>query len=216
MKKALFIASGIGLLLVFIAATLYYTAEKADQAGQLAQNNSASLAREHAPSKGDPAAKVTIVEFLDPACETCRRFYPFVQDLMAANPGRIRVALRYTPFHENSDQAVALLVAAELQGKHWQTLEALLNNQDDWVANHVVQPDRLWRHVEGLGLDMDRLRADMAAPETARRIALDMDDARALEVTKTPSFFVNGQPLARFGYEELKTLVDEAVADAYR
>lgn len=216
MKKALFIASGIVLLLVFMAATLYYKAEKGEQAGQLAQSNASSLSREHAPSKGDPAAKVSIVEFLDPACETCRRFYPFVKDLMAANPGKIRLALRYTPFHENSEQAVALLIAADRQGKHWQALEALLENQDDWVAHHVVQPDRIWRHIEGLGLDMDRLRADMAAPETARRIALDMDDARALEVTKTPSFFVNGKPLAQFGYEELKTLVDEAVADAYR
>lgn len=216
MKKALFIASGIVLLLVFMAATLYYKAEKGEQAGQLAQSNASSLSREHAPSKGDPAARVSIVEFLDPACETCRRFYPFVKDLMAANPGKIRLALRYTPFHENSEQAVALLIAADRQGKHWQALEVLLENQDDWVAHHVVQPDRIWRHIEGLGLDMDRLRADIAAPETARRIALDMDDARALEVTKTPSFFVNGKPLAQFGYEELKTLVDEAVADAYR
>lgn len=215
MKKALFIATGVALLLAFLAATLFHNAEKADQAEQLAERNRSGLVREHSPALGLTNARVRIVEFLDPACETCRRFYPFVKDMLTAQPERIHLTLRYAPFHQNSDQVVALLMAAEKQGKHWETLEALLNSQDDWVEHHAARPDKVWRHVEGLGLDLALLKQDMASPEIAQRIAQDLADARTLNVTKTPEYFVNGKPLPSFGYEPLKQLVDEALASAY-
>jgi len=79
-----------------------------------------------------------------------------------------------------------------------------------------VQPEQVWRHVEGLGLDLAQLRSDMDAPEIARLIAQDLEDANALNVTQTPEFFVNGKPLPSFGYEPLKKLVDEALASEYR
>jgi protein-disulfide isomerase len=109
-----------------------------------------------------------------------------------------------------------LLLAADKQGLHWETLEALLNNQDDWVDHHVVQPERIWRHVEGIGLDLAKLREDMKAPEIAARIAQDMADAKSLNVSKTPDFFVNGKPLPSFGEEPLRQLVDEALAASSR
>jgi protein-disulfide isomerase len=78
-----------------------------------------------------------------------------------------------------------------------------------------VRVEKVWRHVEGLGLDMARLRQDMGSPEIARDMAQDLADARSLGVTKTPEYFVNGKPLPSFGYEPLKDLVDEALASAY-
>jgi len=74
----------------------------------------------------------------------------------------------------------------------------------------------VWRHLEGLGLNLGQMRADMVAPEIARVIAQDLDDARVLNVTKTPEFFVNGKPLPTFGYEPLKALVDEALTSTKR
>lgn len=216
MKKTLFIAAAVVLLLVFVAGGLYYRAERTEQAEQLAQQNPAALVREHSRVLGQASARVEIVEFLDPACETCRRFYPFVKDMLATHPERIRLVLRYAPFHKNADYVVALLEAAGKQGKYWETLEALLAVQDDWVLHHAVQPERVWQHAEGLGLDLERLQNDMKAPEIARLIAQDLDDARVLNVTQTPEFFVNGKPLPSFGYEPLKKLVDEALESAYR
>lgn len=215
MKKTLFVSAGVVLLLVFLAATLFYNAEKADQAELLAEQNRSGLVREHSPALGQTNARVRIVEFLDPACETCRRFYPFVKDMLIAHPERIHLTLRYAPFHQNSDQVVALLMAADKQGRHWETLEALLNSQGDWVEHHAVQPEKVWRHVEGLGLDLAQLKQDMASPEIAQRIAQDLADARSLNVTKTPEYFVNGKPLPSFGREPLKQLVDDALASAY-
>ena len=215
MKKTLFIAAAAVLLLAFLGATLYYTQERGDEAQRHASQNQAALERPHAPTLGPTRAKVRIVEFLDPACETCRRFYPFVKDMLIAHPEEIHLTLRYAPFHQGSDQVVALLMAAQKQGRHWEALEALLNTQNDWVAHHVVQPDRVWPHLEGLGLDLAQLRRDAADPEIARLIAQDLADAQTLNVTKTPEFFVDGQPLPSFGYEQLKEMVDAALARAY-
>lgn len=216
MKKTLFITAAVILLLAFVGGAIFYGTQKTEQAGQLADENKSALVREHSPTLGHADARVEIVEFIDPACGTCRDFYPLVKEMLAAHPDRIRLVLRYAPFHQNADYVVALVEAAGKQGKYWETLEALLAAQGDWVMNHAVQPERVWRHVEGLGLDLTQLRSDMDAPEIARLIAQDLEDVNALKITQTPEFFVNGKPLPSFGYEPLKKLVDEALASEYR
>ena len=86
----------------------------------------AILTRFHSPTFGDPAAKVEIVEFFDPACEACRAMYPFVKKLLAEHSGRVRLTLRYVPFHKGADEIVTLLEAARRLGKEPQALEVLI------------------------------------------------------------------------------------------
>ena len=210
--KTLFIVALVGLLLAFVIGTLLYTVQKEDQSVQLAEANSAALVRMHSPTLGKVDAPVVIVEFLDPACETCRDFYPRVKEMLAANPDRIRLVLRYAPFHNGSDKVVAVLEAARKQGKFWPALEALLATQADWAPHHTAQVDLVWAHLDGLGLNLEQLRADMMAPEIALLIAQDLADAKSLNVTMTPEFFVNGKPLPSFGLEQLKALVNEALS----
>lgn len=215
-RKTLFIGAAILLLLVFLIGTLVYKSERIDQSAQLAERNRANLTRMHSPALGKPDAPVVIVEFFDPACETCREFYPLVKKMMAADRERIRLVLRYAPFHKGSDKVVAVLEAARKQGKFWPTLEALFASQADWAPHHTPQVALVWPHLEGLGLNLEQLKADMTAPEIAQVIAQDLDDARALNVTKTPEYFVNGRPLPSFGYDQLKKLVDEALNEGPR
>lgn len=210
-RSTIFAVSAVFLLLVFVLATLVV---KGGAGGGEAKRT--LLVRPHSPVFGAADAPVEIVEFLDPACGTCRAFYPLVKDMMAANPGRIRVVLRWTPLHKGSDQVVAALEGARRQGKLQPALEALLANQASWVVDHVADPALAWRQLEGLGLDLERVRADMALPEVAAMIAQDLADARALEVSKTPEFFVGGKPLPSFGMVQLRTLVDEALATSRR
>ena len=215
-QKLLFAAAAAALLAAFALGALIYQTRQGEQSAQLAERNRATLVRMHSPTVGRADAPVEIVEFLDPACGTCRAFYPAVKQMLAANPDRIRLVLRYAPFHEGSDRVVAMLEGARKQGKFWPALEAVLAAQSDWVVNHRGQVERVWKHLEGLGLNLEQVRADMTAPEIARAIAQDVEDARALNVTQTPEFFVNGKPLPSFGYEQLKGLVDEALASARR
>ena len=214
MRKALLLAVGASLLMAFVLGTLLLKSEKVPL--EPAARNSANLVRMHSPTLGNADAPVVIVEFLDPACETCKAFYPVVKKLMQDNPGRIRLVLRYAPFHKGSDKVVAMLEGARKQGKFWPALEALLATQADWAPHHTAQPDLAWRHLEGLGLDLAQVRADMASPGVAQVIAQDLADSRALDVTMTPEFFVNGQPLPSFGYEQLRKQVDAALAASRR
>ena len=70
----------------------------------------------------------------------------------------------------------------------------------------------VWTHLEGLGLDLKKIRTDMNSPEISAVIAQDLEDARVLNVTKTPEFFVNGKGLPSFGYGPLTMLIDDALA----
>jgi len=214
-RKVLFIGAAVVLFAAFVVGMLLYTSQRDEQAAQAVARSQASLARAHAPTLGNPAAKVHIVEFLDPACETCRSFYPYVKQMMAANPDKIRLTVRHAPFHNGSDYVVKILEATKKQGKYWQALEAVLASQSVWAVDHVVQPDRVWSVLAGLGLNLEQVKADMNAPEIAQRIAQDLSDAKSLNVTHTPEFFVNGRPLPSFGLEQLQNLVRDALRAAY-
>ena len=214
-RKMLFIGAAVVLLTVFIAGTLVYKSENTQQSSQAVARNQANLVRFYSPRLGNPDAKVHIVEFLDPACETCRSFYPYVKQIMAANPDRVRLSIRHVPFHTGSDYVVKVLEATKKQGKYWQALEVVLASQGSWAINHTAQPDRLWMALDGLGLNLEQVKIDMNAPDVAQRLDQDLQDAKSLNVTKTPEFFVNGRPLPSFGLEQLQNLVKEELQAAY-
>lgn len=214
-QKYLVIVSAVFLLLAFAAAALLYQSSKSDAAAQAYQRDKSTFVRAHSPVLGNPAAKVDIVEFFDPACETCKEFSPFVKKLMAAHPDKIRLYARYAPFHKGSDQVVKLLEAAKRQGKFWETLDAVFAAQSSWAAHHRPQPELVWNHIGSVGLDIAKIRQDMASPEIEKIIEQDLADAKTLNVKATPEFFVNGKPMPSFGYDQLKRLVDDAVAAAY-
>jgi len=120
--------------------------------------------------------------------------------------------VRHVPFHTGADYAVKILEASRKQDKYWETLEALLSTQQRWVHNHVVQPDLIAPAIAGVGLDMERLMADMNSVEVLQRMEKDRKDAVLLKVTQTPEYFVNGRPLPSFGQQQLLDLVREELA----
>jgi len=231
MKRAtVFTIAAVALVMAFVVATLLHNVKKEEPVAMPVESKgaapatqpapavapAAALVRMHSPTLGNSEAPVTIVEFLDPACEACRAFYPIVKDVLLKNPDRVRLVLRYAPFHRGADKVVALLDAARRQGKFWPALEVLLATQDQWAPNHTAQVELAWKQLERLGLDPVRLRADMESPASAQIVAQDLADARTLNVDKTPSFFVNGRPLVTFGQEPFERLVNDALKESSR
>lgn len=215
-RKSLVFGAAVWVLVTaFVVGALLYNRAKTQQSAQTLERNQANLVQFYSPTLGNPNAKVHIVEFLDPACETCASFYPYVKQIMAANPDTVRLSIRHVPFHNGSDYVVKVLEATRKQGKYWQALEALLANQGYWARNHTAQPEFVWKSLEGLGLNLEQISIDITAPEIAQRIAQDLKDAKTLNVTKTPEFFVNGRPLPSFGLEQLQSQVKEALKSAY-
>ena len=205
-------AAVAALAIVVVAGSLLYKREK-PPAGPGAEQ--AALASTHSPTLGDATAKVHIVEFIDPACETCAAFFPLVKQVMAENPGRIRLSIRHVAFHNGSDYVVRLLEASRKQDKYWQTLDALLASQAQWTANHTVQPERVGLAIAGVGLNVEQLMTDMNSPDVTANIQKDANDAVTMKVTATPEYFVNGRPLPSFGEQQLLTLISEELQRAY-
>jgi protein-disulfide isomerase len=213
-RKWLIASTLVAVVLAFVAGAWLFAERSAREVRQAASNNKGALVRAHAPVYGDPAAKVTIVEFFDPSCETCRAFYPVVKRIVNASFGQVRLVVRYAPLHKGSDQAVQILEAARLQGKYWEALERTLAEQPRWAAHHNPQPELIWDLIADLGLDITKARSDAASPVIAQALRQDIADMQALKVDRTPGFFVNGTPLRDFGEVQLKALIDQEVAKA--
>ena len=200
-----------GALLFYWAMTSYQQRVQVAQDVQVTAEPS-RLVRMHSPVFGPQDAPVTIVEFFDPACETCRAFYPLVKNLMAQHPQKIKLVIRYAAFHQGSDVVVKLLEAAKSQGKYQAVLEALLAAQPAWADHGQPNLETAFAVAQQAGLDLSQARQAMENPAMQALLQQDMDDLTALQVTKTPTFFVNGRSLPSFGPEQLAALVAEEVA----
>ncbi len=207
-KKVLGI-SIILLLVVFLGAGYVYKNKQSEAVQLNVTNNNSSLVREHSLVIGNKDAKVELVEFFDPACETCAMFHPLVKKIMKENEGNIKLVLRYAPFHKGSDKVVKMLEASKKQDQFMKTLELLFETQRIWTVNHGADLNKLWGILIQAGhLDMNKLVDDMKDPELDRIITQDLADAKVLGANKTPSYFVNGRPLEVFGLDQLKALIN--------
>jgi protein-disulfide isomerase len=214
-QKSLFVTFAGLLVLGFVAASLLYKNSRPVGQDGASDQNTSVVERPGAPVKGAVDARVTIVEFLDPACGTCAQFFPLTNQLVQQSEGKVKVMVRYAPLHAGSDQVVKMLEAAHLQGKFWQALELLFRNQDRWVINHQAQPQRARAILNSITMDHAKLDLDINSTEVSRAVEQDVRDGQAMGVRATPEFFVNGKPLPSFGFEQLDQLVTNAVAANY-
>ena len=216
MKQSHFTLIALLLMAIaFVAAVMFHNAGEEKEMTERATNNSSALVKEYSVKAGNPDAKVTLVEFMDPACGTCAQFHPFVKQLMQEQSGKMNLVIRYLPFHQGSDKMVAMLEAARKQDKFWEVLELMFATQAQWTINHVAQPDIFMGLIDRAGVDVTRIQQDMNNPEIAKIIQQDLADGKLLGADKTPSFFVNGKPLPSFGYQQLQTLVESEVSANY-
>ncbi len=215
MKRTLFLVAGLVLVIGFFVAASVFRERRAEELGSLAAEQGSIFVRPHSPTLGDEDARVVLVEFTDPACETCASFSPLVKRLLEKHPGRVRFVLRYAPFHQGSEEVVRILEATREQGRFWETLDLLYRSQRTWTQHHQVRLDQVWYVLALGGLDLERLRRDAGDPRIDEVIAQDLADAQTLGVRKTPGFFVDGRPLEPFGIEPLVALVEAAVRERY-
>lgn len=208
-NKKIVIISIICLVAVFFVGGYVYKNKQAQEVASNVKANNSALVRETSYVKGNPNAKVELVEFLDPACGTCAQFHPYIKEIMEENKGNIKLVYRYAPYHKNSDEVVKMLEATKKQGKYEEVLDLVLITQRYWVKNHVGQLNILWEILlKSELLDMNQLSEDMKDPKLDVIVKQSLEDAKTLGANKTPSFFVNGKPLEKFGLNELVDLIN--------
>ena len=158
---------------------------EADAARAALSDNRDALERDdNAPVLGNPEGDVTVVEFFDYNCPYCRRAGAEVAALIAADPN-VRVVYREWPIlGEESVVAARAALASREQGLYPAFHEALMGQQirlDEALVMEVAAE---------VGLDVERLRADMDAPEVQAHIDASMELARSLGINGTPAFVV--------------------------
>ncbi len=213
----LVVVSALAIAITFGVGAYYYTAQQAEEISRLANAKDSVFIRPASPSLGSQSAKVQLVEFFDPSCESCRMMYPYVKSLMRANGGKLRLTLRYATFHGGSDYVVKVLEAVRMQGQeiYWKSLEAVLANQATWAEHGRPNPQLVWDYLGGTGLDIQKAKQDMNDARITALLEQDAKDLAVLNVSKTPSFFVNGKPLKEFGPNQLRVLVEDEIRTAY-
>jgi len=215
MKYKIFGITSVILLSLFVFAGYYYKGQQTEKFGAISQENGSVFERDYSQSLGSDDAKVQLVEFMDPACETCAAFSPFVKKMMAYYPGKIKLVLRYAPFHDGADEFVKMLEASKKQGRYWETLDVMFKSQPQWASHSNPQPQRIWDFLPKAGLDIEQLKEDMKDPALEKLIKQDLADAKTLQVQKTPGFFANGKPLQNFGYRQLQSLIESEIKANY-
>lgn len=196
--------------LAFLAAAIVYTQSGKQPAVATTQIN--TLERFNSPVIGPQSAPVTIVEFIDPACEACKAFHPIVKQIMARYPDKVRLVVRYAAFHDGSDEAVRIVEAGRKQGLFLPVLEALYAAQPQWASHGAPDLDIAWQAAAQTGLDLAKARIDAQADDAT--LNQEMQDVEALGVNQTPTFYVNGRELTDFGPQQLADLVAEEVEKA--
>lgn len=214
MKDKKIIAALVAVVILglgFWGATQVYKKSESDRLGFLAEKDFKTFVPDYAARMGNPEAKVYLVEFLDPECESCREMYPIVKQYMEEFEGKVQLVIRYKANHSNSAFAAKILEAARIQGKYWETMTVLFQMQPQWGSHHHPQPELIWNYLPALGLDIEKLRADLSEPKFEAILAQDAADAEKLGVRGTPTFYVNGKPLDRFGPEALREAIAREV-----
>lgn len=161
--------------------------------------------RGHSPSEGPADAPVTIVVWSDYACGHCNRVQPTLDQLARLYPGKLRFVHRSLPIDADNTIAHEAAIAAAAQGAFRPMHDRLYA-----LRGHVDRP-AVELIARQLGLDLARFRADLDTRAGAAEIAEDVADARALGVSGTPTFFVDGRPV--HGSQPLGVFA-EAVDDA--
>jgi protein-disulfide isomerase len=190
------------VLLVLVAAAALGGSKPADEI----------LVRADSPTLGRADAPVTIVEFFDPECESCRAFNPFTKQILGEYGDQVRLVVRYVPGHANSTLAVLALEAARKQSDdgYWALLDLLYERQPEWGERQDPQTQAFLDAAADVGLDVAAIEAAMIAGDTAI-LDRDLADARKAGVEGTPEFFVNGVMVTDRSPDGLRAAIDAAL-----
>jgi protein-disulfide isomerase len=159
------------------------------------------------PTKGNAAAKVTIIEFTDYQCPACAQTQPIIERLAEEYTDRVQLVVRDFPLrqHANAFKAAEAAEAAREQGKYWEYVSLLFGNQSALdVAN-------LKEYATRVGLDRRKFDAALDSGKYAEKVQRDLQDGTRFGVNSTPTLFINGRRIEDRSYEGIKSVIENAL-----
>lgn len=147
-----------------------------------------------APSVGDTKAPVTIVEYSDFECPVCRSLHDVVRSLLPRYP--VRVVFKDFPIEAIHPWARIAALAGRCAYRQdpkafWKIYDLIYDNQG------VISAENAWTKMNEFAgqaaLDADRFRGCLASPEAGAAVDSSRKNGQQLDVTSTPTVFVNGR-----------------------
>jgi protein-disulfide isomerase len=156
-------------------------------------------------------ARVMVVEWFDPECESCRAIHPIFEKIVSDYKDRVHFVLRYMPYHAGSMVAASALEEAREHGKFDEALNLLFEKQPEWGDHHQPRPELIPTYLVSLGIPKNKLEREYLLKKHSEKIRMDESDGKSVGVRGTPTFFVNGMMLQELGDRPLRAAIDSAL-----
>ena len=160
-------------------------------------------------SKGNPAASVWVVEYMDYQCPSCRMAFKVLDIYIKEYPSNLYLQVRFHPLKQHPHGLESALYAecATRQNKFWEFHRLLFENQDEWKEN-TAAAEKFHDYAKQAGMDLKKLDACVVNPHTKETVLQENMDSLALGVNSTPTFFINGKMIVgpKPLVEELKAI----------
>ena len=154
--------------------------------------------------QGNPKGDVTLVEFFDYRCPYCKQIEPSL-DALLKEDGKLRVVYKEFPIlGEASVYAARVALAAKKQGKYAEFHRAMMATKGD------IGDETVLKVATSLGLDVNKIKADMSAPQVDKLIDTNYALADALSIQGTPAIIIGGTLIP--GAVDLDTLRKDIAA----
>jgi Na+/H+ antiporter NhaA len=161
--------------------------------------------------RGAEDAPVTLVEYGDFECSYCGQAEQVIRELLSSFDEDVRYVWRHLPLsdvHPNAQVAAEASEAASAQGHFWEMHDALLAHQGELLPKNIT------KYANEIGLDAERLIAELRGREYASRVSQDVASADESGVSGTPTFFINGR--RHYGAYDIDTLSTAVTAAGRR
>lgn len=147
---------------------------------------------------GPSTAPAVVIVYGDFQCPACKSYEPVLKGLKTEFGDQLALVFRHFPLksaHKYAESAARASEAANLQDKFWQFHDLLYDRQGSWSVTTDID-GAMAGYAKDLGLDVEKFKTDYKGAAVQARIDRDANDARVLSLSGTPSFFLNGSPIA--------------------
>ena len=195
--------------------TYLFRGDVSDMSKDPLSETRAKLDLKNAPSVGSPTAPVTVVEFADFECPVCRQLHEQLRTLLPNYP-QVRFYFKDFPIEQIHPWAKTAALAgrcAYMQNpkSFWKLYDGFYDAQDLVSAANVW--DKAVDFAGQAGLDQAAFKSCLASPEAAAAVAASVGNAKTVEVTSTPTVFINGRRVVGADAGTIERFIQFELAD---
>jgi protein-disulfide isomerase len=195
--------------------TYLFRGDVSDMSKDPLSETRAKLDLKNAPSVGSPTAPVTVVEFADFECPVCRQLHEQLRTLLPNYP-QVKFYFKDFPIEQIHPWAKTAALAgrcAYMQNpkSFWKLYDGFYDSQDLVSAANVW--DKAVDFAGQAGLDQAAFKSCLASPEAAAAVAASVGNAKTVEVTSTPTVFINGRRVVGADAGTIERFIQFELAD---